>query len=312
MIDLIKLWLKPCLGLSLGIIGTVAANSIPNTCIGAYFEQCPTANTLVQTRFDTVIASINNIIEARQYLTDPNHSVQPITVVDNWNGLNQRERAMHLALYGYELQNQLVTPFLIETCAQLKSRTPYHCQAVFQAPQAKDVDRVLEKVPQGAEYNLDYARASVVLDYQAIPYFLNLLQQHDATLDVSIVQNRLVYPTSSHYRDVSIWLKEQQTGFIAELLILGPTMYQEKEGQSHKLYVMLRTYEVKLENLKSSPWTPEVQQQLISLEEKIAALKDNLALVNDKIFRQDAVTACESSTRKTCQDEVQPYVSLFY
>jgi hypothetical protein len=301
----------PNLGAGNNDLGCLSSSAYASTS-----TSCPTKNTFVQGVFNANLNAINSVIVDEKAAISTKGISQPSSVISGWSTMDNKTRAQKLADYGFNFQNTTLKSFLTNICKN------GDCKSVFVAPKKKDVDRVLEKSPtDGAAGNLDYSRATIVANYAEISNILGDIAgaaKKSGAQKLVVVKNRLMYPTGTLYRDVQVLLKDSQTGFISELLILGPLMAQEKNSTSHTLYESIRAAEAEIdairldvENNKKSLSTSD-QAQITALQNTIDSNKAKTNQLHDYIFRTDALTSCGevgSSDYNKCKTELSPYIN---
>lgn len=263
-----------------------------------------TAKNIVQNTFTQTMVTINQILVTNHYATTLKGIQQPTDIFPDWASLSIESRAALMSDYGFNVaQNQRLKPFLNKVCGNNL------CINYFLAPSAKKIERVIEKYPDGqVENNIDYSRATIIMDYKNLPAILNRFSSLETKdFQIAVVENRLTHPTGTHYRDLSVFIKDTSSNFISEILILGPRMGECKNGLSHSLYEEIRSREasIELEKLKPTP-----NQTLINeLENEVNTFKAQLFTVHDDIFRADAATSCNLQHKEECMKEVSKYIT---
>lgn len=262
-------------------------------------EICPTYNSNIQNSFDWVVDSIQSF----QLEDNTSNLKQPIIV----EGINDLETAQQMATFGYKYQEEVLVPTLANICNNLKNSV---CKSILRAPSPKNAARVLEK-GKGPLKNFDYARSTIVMDYNSIPQFLQTLlyrtglkNKVEIPFNIQVLKNRLLLSTPGNYRDIQIFVQDQKTGFISEIQIFGPEMEQKKNLESHTLYEEVRRIEedIKIGVNKSDK---EGMEKIVELENKLSRQ------INDNIFRTDAITSCTEKNIKNCAIEIEPYINKF-
>lgn len=286
---------------------------------GTTTASCPSKNLEIQSKFNSVVTAINNSVNINNNATATAGFSQPESVVANWSSLDNKARTAALATYGFNFQNNTLKPYLTNVCKSLSKE----CANLTFAPKAKDVTRALEKNPtDGAAGNLDYSRATIVTDYNNFSNILVTMNikatDASSSQTVAVVKNRLMYPTSLLYRDLQILLKDKKTGFISELLVLGPQMAADKNGTVHALYETIRSNEASIDAIKLDADNKGISlsnadnAQIAALQQVIDANKANTLLLQDYIFRVDAATSCGATNTvnyANCTKELAKYVN---
>ena len=295
--------------------GNTDLGCLSNSAYASTSTSCPTIKSDVQLKFNANLKVINQIIEGYNAATTTKGISQPTTVIPGWSSMDNKTRTQKLSDYGFNFQKTTLKNFLTNFC---KSGV---CKEVFVAPNEKDVTRVLEKNPtDGAAANLDYSRATIVANYSEIPYILSEIDNLTTKVGsqkMAVVKNRLMYPTGTLYRDVQVILKDKATGFLSELLILGPLMKQEKNNTSHKLYEEIRQDEAAIDAIKldvennKKVLSQSDQDQISLLQKRITDNKTKTNQLHDYIFRTDSLTSCGevgSNDYNKCKTELSKYI----
>lgn len=285
---------------------------------------CASKPYVLQAQFNNAVSRIESIIIESKYATSVKALSQPESVIQNFANLSPHEKARKLADYGYKVQNESLLPFLA-TASNLfntKVASLRYVESYFVAPNAKTVDRVMEKESNILK-NMDFARGSVVIDYYDISIFIKTMQELASEktpygpqkLKIVAIKDRLLKPADSYYRDVQVFLQDDK-GFIYELLILSHNMFKKKNGLSHVMYEAQRALENKLIEPNTLSYS---DKQTIS--SAITEVKGYLRDLHTWIFQYDSVTSCPQysieiidikQTREICQGNLNELISGKY
>lgn len=280
-------------------------NVADTTSGGKYCRSFVEAPNL-QLTFAQVLDGLETYIKKSDFESSTKGLAQPTTtIIPNWDALNKEERAKKLSDYGFEQAQPKLKDLIDKTCKDSEV-----CIKYFLATTAKTIDRVDEKFPDGqVQGNLDYSRATIVANYSDLQNLLIALKsigERNYNFGIAVVKDRIAHPTSTHYRDLQLLLKDNNTGFISEVLVLSPRMQECKNGLSHSLYEIVRTNGAKIKELEQQ--IPVDHAAIKDLQESINVNNKRLFEVHDDIFRADSATSCIGQDLAGCINDAKKFI----